>query len=192
MQFSYTLFGRVLGSSGDELDVSKESRTSMPTSFQLSSPEHMDHFKVIFAYHQSYTHSHSRIQNWSDLSSKLYCDIWKCSFPKQMASPEQLFNEMRMYLPPPQLDVQNGAIYTKAPICHGFRFAFCQVKWTKEPLNKNVALEVSSFTLNCRYFFCCPWYENCLGGNLVGKSSTNRGWNQKKNRYNALWFWKKS
>lgn len=37
----------VLGSSGDELDLSKESRSSVPTNLQLSSPEHMEHFKVI-------------------------------------------------------------------------------------------------------------------------------------------------
>lgn len=63
-----------------------------------------------------------------------------------MTSPEQLFNEMaRMHLPPHEFDVQNGAIYTKTTIYHGFKFAFCPVKFTKEPINKNVAWEVSSF-----------------------------------------------
>lgn len=102
----------------------------MPSNLQLSSPEHMDHFKVTrFEFAKTSL----------NINEPFACDLL------QVTSTEQLFEMVRMHLPPHEFDVQNGGIYAKTTLYLGFKFAFCAISWTKEPLNKNVAWEVSDF-----------------------------------------------
>lgn len=46
--------------------------------------------------------------------------------------------------PPPELDVQSGSIFAKIILQRGFRFGPYPMKWTSEPIDKNIAWEVSS------------------------------------------------
>lgn len=62
-----------------------------------------------------------------------------------MRSAEQLFSEMaRMQLPPPELDIQKGAVYAKVTLRCGHFFNPVAIKFTNEPLDKTVAWEVST------------------------------------------------
>lgn len=63
-----------------------------------------------------------------------------------MRSAEQFFNEMARMQPLPQeLDVQTGAVYAKVHLQRGIKFGPYPMKWTDEPLDKQMAWEVSFF-----------------------------------------------
>lgn len=62
---------------------------------------------------------------------------------KQVTSTDQLLSELiRMQLPH-ELDIQNGAVYAKVTLQPGIKFGLSGIKWTENPLDKNVAWPVS-------------------------------------------------
>lgn len=62
-----------------------------------------------------------------------------------MRSAEQLLTEMARMQPPPQeLDIQNGAVYTKVQLHRGHKFGPYPTEWTEKPMDKHFALEVST------------------------------------------------
>lgn len=61
--------------------------------------------------------------------------------------------ELAQIPPPVELDVQDGMTYAKFPLQRGFRFGPYPMKWTTDPIDKNIAWEVSEqFYSNIPFF----------------------------------------
>lgn len=74
-----------------------------------------------------------------------------------MRSAEHLLTEMaRMQPPPHELDIQNGAVYTKVQLHRGHKFGPYPTEWTEKPIDKQFALEVSATKKFC--------FLNCVHG----------------------------
>lgn len=72
---------------------------------------------------------------------------------KRGRSTEQMPNDMLSQIPPPELDIQNGSIYAKVTLHRGFQIGPYPIKWTNDPMDKNVAWEVSDYKNNLHSFF---------------------------------------
>lgn len=60
-----------------------------------------------------------------------------------------MLTEMARMQPPPQeLDIQNGAVYTKVKLHRGRKFGPYPTEWTEKPMDKEFALEVSTSATN--------------------------------------------
>lgn len=46
---------------------------------------------------------------------------------------------------PQELDIKNGAVYTKIPLHRGIKYGPYAVKWNNEPMDKEFSWEVRDF-----------------------------------------------